>query len=74
MNAIPDLEENPLATAVEGLFATHGTWPTLRAVVVRMLRRPVPVRVLAPGDLSEHLRRDIGLPRAPQSRKYWELR
>jgi len=74
MNAIDDLEENPLATAVERLFATHGDWPPLRAVMVRMLRRPVRVRTLVPGDLSEHLRRDIGLARAPQGRKYWELR
>lgn len=60
MNAIILRETTRPARAVEALVAWHGFWPVLRAVLVLALRPRVPR--LADEVLSDHMRRDIGLP------------
>lgn len=49
--------------AIRGLVASHGIWAVLREALAAKLNanRAPPQRVLNPGDLSAHIRRDIGL-------------
>lgn len=75
MNAIPNNEDHPLSVAIERLIARHGVLPILTALAATALvwrRRPRTLTI--PGALNGHLRRDIGLPSEPASRKHWELR
>lgn len=61
------------AEAIDRLVAEHGSIRVLvavaRALVSRNRSRP-----RNPGDLSDHLRRDVGLWPEPKSPRYWELR
>lgn len=59
--------------ALARLIERHGAWETLRAMA-RVLTRHRRRRPRAE-KLPNHLRRDIGLPPAPEpGRRYWELR
>ncbi|WP_347310412.1 hypothetical protein [Defluviimonas sp. SAOS-178_SWC] len=60
------------AIALQALVAEHGLVRValaLAALIAR--RRPPPRRYDA--DLSDRIRRDIGLVPRPESRKYWDL-
>lgn len=60
MNAVMNFEDRLPADAVKALVDRHGLWQVLRAVSKAALARRVKLRQAA--DLSDHLRRDIGLP------------
>mgnify|MGYP006189320749 FL=1 len=75
MNAIPNREDHPLSVAIERLIARQGVLPILAALAATALVwRRIPKRLTLPGSLNSHLRRDIGLPSEPASRKHWQLR
>ncbi|WP_095590405.1 hypothetical protein [Actibacterium ureilyticum] len=56
-------DEIPLSDTVERLIARYGARATLRAVIAVVLKPRA--RHMPPQDLSDHLRRDIGLPPVP---------
>ena len=62
MNAVMNFKGRLPAEAVGALVDQHGPWRVLGALMTAVLRRPRQVRVLEVVDLSDHLRRDIGLP------------
>ncbi len=62
MNAIILRDTTRPARAVEALVAWHGFWPVARALLAQALRRRVDNNGTAPAHLSDHMRRDIGLP------------
>lgn len=73
MNATAYKDHPPPTAEIERLIAEHGARAILFAVLRRALRR-APGPAVGTDRLSDHLRRDIGLPAAPPGRKYWELR
>ena len=74
MNAVLNSHQTGVKAALETLIAEYGTWATLRAALGLALRRKTAERLLSPHQLSNHLRRDLGLSQEPAARKYWELR
>jgi hypothetical protein len=66
MNAIMNDDHYPLSHAVERLVAEHGVHAVIAAVMLRLFRRRPAAGGArggaAIGPLSDHLRRDIGLP------------
>jgi hypothetical protein len=64
MNAIVNDDHYPLSHAVERLVAEHGVRAVMAAVMLRLVRRQPAPAGPAVGQLSDHLRRDIGLPPA----------
>lgn len=67
-------ENRPPLVVIENLIADHGVWRTFRAFVTALPRRDRIVARRMSHDLSDHLRRDIGLEPGLPGRKYWELR
>jgi hypothetical protein len=63
MNAIILRDTTRPARAIEALVAWHGFWPVARAVLAQAWhpRRPL---WIGEDRLSDHMRRDIGLPPA----------
>ena len=63
MNAIILRDTTRPARGIEALVARHGFWPVARALLAQALR-PSSRANLRTGEvrLSDHLRRDIGLP------------
>ncbi|OYU40754.1 MAG: hypothetical protein CFE33_01280 [Pseudorhodobacter sp. PARRP1] len=63
MNATPNVGRAALLPALQDLIAEHGSIATLLALLKALRQRPAkpPPAVL----LSNHLRRDIGLPELP---------
>ncbi|MGL4235986.1 hypothetical protein [Tabrizicola sp.] len=62
MNATLNDDRSPLNHAVERLVSEHGFRAVMAALMVRLVR-PVPAtRAPDIGQLTDHLRRDIGLP------------
>lgn len=59
MNLISHHDRPVLGTALDEIIHTHGLWPVMKAVLMRSIRRKPPP--FAERDLSDHLRRDIGL-------------
>jgi hypothetical protein len=57
----------PGATLDE-IIDRHGVWPVLKALVARSLRKGQPRTIGQP--LSNHLRRDIGLPPDPPDDRF----
>ncbi|RVV98767.1 hypothetical protein EKE94_07660 [Mesobaculum littorinae] len=59
------------------MLTTHGTWRVLRALAASLLqphRRPRPAEAPTPrlrDELSDHLRRDIGLPPTEPPPRRW---
>ena len=73
MNAELHLEESRLDVVVERLMDRHGAWLMVRTIAaVLVLKRRQNVRL--PLDMSDHVRRDIGLHREPRAPNYWDLR
>ena len=73
MNAQLHFEESRLDVVVERLMDRHGAWQMVRAIAsVLVLKRRQNVRL--PHDLSDHVRRDIGLHRESRAPNYWDLR
>lgn len=70
MNLASHHDRPVLGTALDEIIHAHGLWPVLKGVLTRGFRRkPPPV---AGADLSDHLRRDIGLPPlGPSSAMRW---
>ena len=64
---------HPPTAVIERLLAEHGALRVLGALL-RVLVCRDRHRAHNLDDLSGHVRRDIGLPAEPSSRKYWELR
>lgn len=74
MNALPLRDNFPLVETVERLIERHGQQRMLLAVLRQILRRrdrrPQPLR----GLMSDHIRRDLGLPPLEiYHRRYWEI-
>lgn len=63
---IPDL----LPEALDNLIARHG----LRRVLLALIARPLRHRRVEVVDLSDHIRRDIGLPPSGHSPRHWDIR
>lgn len=61
MNAVYNSEEITLKSAVQSLIDQHGLLRVLGTLATRMLQRSSNPRTIMASDLSEHLRRDIGL-------------
>jgi hypothetical protein len=61
MNAIILRDSTRPARAIEALVAWHGFWPVARALLTQMLHRRARA-VSGDEGLSDHMRRDIGLP------------
>ena len=61
MNAIILRDTTRPSRAVEALVAWHGFWPVARALLAQALRPRARLRT-DNGRLSDHMRRDIGLP------------
>ena len=72
MNAEVNPEHRPPTVAVQALVAEYGLIRVALALAGLIARRrAVPRRHEA--DLSDRVRRDIGLAPLPESRKYWDL-
>ncbi len=56
-HTIPVAGQSPVSP-IQSVIAQHGAWPVLRAALVALLKGPNP----QPNYLSDHIRRDIGLP------------
>ena len=67
MNATP-IPKSALLPTLQALIAEHGTLATLLALLKALRQRPAkpPPAV----ELSNHLRRDIGLPELPPPRAH----
>ena len=61
MNAVFNSEETTLKSAVQSLIDQHGLARVLGTLLARMLRRRDKPRTITASELSDHLRRDIGL-------------
>lgn len=61
MNAVYNSEETTLKSAVQTLIDQHGLLRVLGTLMTRMLRRGGKPRTIMATELSDHLRRDIGL-------------
>lgn len=61
MNAVYNSEETTLKSAVQTLIDQHGLLRVLGTLMTRMLRRCGKPRTIMATELSDHLRRDIGL-------------
>jgi hypothetical protein len=66
MNATPNTGRVALLPALQELIDEHGPWPTLLALLKALRHRPAKPPPAA--MLSDHLRRDIGLPDLPPAR------
>lgn len=72
MNAEVNRENRPPTVAVQALVAEYGIIRVALALAGLIARRrSVPARHEA--DLSDRIRRDIGLAPLAESRKYWDL-
>ena len=60
MNAVYNSEETSLKSAVQTLIDQHGLVRVLGTLLTRMVRRDK-TRTIMATQLSDHLRRDIGL-------------
>jgi hypothetical protein len=56
-HTIPVAGQNPVSS-IQSVIAQYGAWPVLRAALLALLNRSNP----QPKYLSDHIRRDIGLP------------
>ena len=61
MNAVFNSEETTLKSAVQSLIDQHGLARVLGTLLARTLRRRDRPRTITASELSDHLRRDIGL-------------
>jgi hypothetical protein len=62
------------ADAVRALVERHGFWRVLCALTAAALWRRAEARVAQVADLSDHLRRDIGLPPRGRGAADWSVR
>jgi hypothetical protein len=60
MNLTTYPDKSVVRTALDEIIHAHGFWPVLKALAARGLRRKP--MTLPETTLSDHLRRDIGLP------------
>jgi hypothetical protein len=60
MNLTTYPDKSVVRTALDEIIHAHGLWPVLKALVVRSIRKEP--MTLPETMLSDHLRRDIGLP------------
>jgi len=61
MNAVYNSDETPLKSALQTLIDQHGLLRVLATLLIRAARRRDRPRTTMAKDLSEHMRRDIGL-------------
>ncbi len=74
MNAILNSEDSSLKKTLDALLNEYGALRVVGALLLRGIRRRERIMRLAPDDLPDRLRADIGLPRERRAPKYWELR
>ena len=74
MNMQLHAEETLPSVTIEMLIARHGVWRILRAVAAALVRRERKARRLMSNEMSEHLRRDVGLWPVPKSPRHWDVR
>lgn len=61
------------AVAVRALVAEYGTVRVVLALIRHLAGRGALARRIRETELSDHIRRDIGLDPRTQGRRYWEL-
>lgn len=66
--------DHPPLSVLDELIARHGRLKVLWALLSATRRPAVNRRIVSDDDLSEHLRRDIGLRPQSSTPKYWEVR
>lgn len=71
MNAVPRVSDSPRAV-LQHLIDQHGRFAVLALALMALLRPQRPPAVLSDRDLSNHLRRDIGLRGVDPPQKGWE--
>jgi hypothetical protein len=74
MNALLNRDENSTFRAMETLIARDGFLKVVIAFVALLARRKRKARQLYDNELSEHMRRDLGLPPMHDAPNHWELR
>ena len=74
MHANMHAEENLTPAAIEMLIARHGAWRILRAVAAALVRRKRTASAVFGHQMSDHMRRDIGLLAEPNSPRHWDVR
>lgn len=72
MNAQVNPETSPPAIALQALVAEHGLVRVALALAGLVARRRRPPKSYE-ADISDRIRRDIGLSPLHASRKYWDL-
>jgi hypothetical protein len=65
-------DRQPPSVILTRLLDEHGVVRTVLALVSALLRRDRAPYALVAEDFSAHLRRDIGLPPAMESRRHWD--
>lgn len=73
MNAHLTPEDRSPLLALEALVARHGLVRVALALAGLAARRAERSHVRNETDLPDRLRRDIGLEKLPESRRYWQL-
>jgi hypothetical protein len=71
MNALPFRDDRPALEALAPLIDSHGRLRVLLAALRLALRRREGPQRRFPAALSDHLRRDIGLPELPPPAGRW---
>ncbi len=62
IKSIPHSEFAPSPHAIDRFIEEYGAWKVLAAAFASLLRRASRNRRILAEDISEHIRRDIGLP------------
>ena len=73
MNAQVNRDFATPAAGVRALVAEFGTLRVVLALAGLLARRPVRAARVWEGDMSDRIRRDIGLELLPRPRNYWDL-
>ena len=73
MNALNLRSAREIRAPIDQLIQTYGLFPVVAALIRAAFRRkktrPPPIRL---ADLSDHLRRDIGLPPLGRGSRDWD--
>ena len=74
MNTTTNFNDTLPAEALRSLVDRHGLWRVLGAISAVALSSPRRVTTKRVEDLSDHLRRDIGLPPQTGGPSMWDTR
>jgi hypothetical protein len=67
MNAVSSDDHRSISSVMDHLLSEHGRLVVLQVLVMRLFRPAVRQERSLPMGLSDHLRRDIGLPPEPEA-------